>query len=329
MDNNRKEGTGERHINLSGKEIDLLFNSERNEYYKTLYDYCENLNTGKPHITLVQKIISKLLSASRKYSLEIRGEENLPRDGVLIMCNHSNTHDAFTAAEALYSIGLPSTFFATSEGLSPILVALFKAARASLMQRNNKESANNAVLEMASKLIHGDTCVIFGESVWNLHPMLPMLNLKTGGAKMAAISQKPIIPTIFEYVEVPSLCCKEQEIYEKCIVTFGKPYIVDRNRSLITQTKEIQNIMEQTRKEIWRENGIKKDAIEDIDVDFYINHTGLKVFESLAAFDYEKEKSYVLSVDGQPVEYMYTLDDSGNFIPGELTRAVFEKTLNR
>ena len=60
MDNNRKEGTGERLINLSGKKIDLLSNSERNEYYKTLYDYCENLNTGKPHITLGQKIISKL-----------------------------------------------------------------------------------------------------------------------------------------------------------------------------------------------------------------------------------------------------------------------------
>ena len=97
------------------------------------------------------------------------------------------------------------------------------------MQRNNKESANNAVLEMASKLIHGDTCVIFGESVWNLHPMLPMLNLKTGGAKMAAISQKPIMDKIGTQTD--------ESIHAKSLIWFVAAIL---HSLLFTGTKDLR-----------------------------------------------------------------------------------------
>ena len=104
------------------------------------------------------------------------------------------------------------------EGLSPIELALFKSARATLIKRADKKSANNGLYDLTSKLLHGDTCIILGEGTWNLHPYKPMQNIKVGGVKAAAIADVPIVPVILEYVEVPELCSKETDLYRKCIV---------------------------------------------------------------------------------------------------------------
>lgn len=64
------------------------------------------------------------------------------------------------------------------------------------------------MLDICGRILRGKNCFIFGEATWNLHPILPMQQLKAGATQIALITGKKIIPTIMEYVEVPNVCKK-------------------------------------------------------------------------------------------------------------------------
>jgi hypothetical protein len=148
-----------------------------------------------------------------------------------------------------------------------------------------------------------------------------MHDLKIGGATIAAITEKPIVPTILEYVEVPNLCDNESKLYSKCIVTFGKPIYINREESLITQTSLLQDTMVKIRKENWENLGIKRNSIEDVNKILYINHTWLKEYGPIGInYDTNRESKYLFSKNGGIVENEYCIDDKGNFVPGELKR---------
>ncbi len=68
-----------------------------------------------------------------------------------------------------------------------------------------------------------------------------MLPVKVGAAHVAAALEIPIVPVLYEYVEVPYLCTKESELYSKCIVKFGEPIYISRTENLILQTDRIQS----------------------------------------------------------------------------------------
>ena len=70
------------------------------------------------------------------------------------MCNHSNTHDSFITAEVLAGIGVPSTMMVGEEGLSLFELGLFKSCRTTIINRSDKQSANNGLYDIAGKLIH-------------------------------------------------------------------------------------------------------------------------------------------------------------------------------
>ena len=308
----------EKALRLSIRNVEQLSTAEKNEYFKVLREYCHSLgNQYSQKITLTQRIISKIGYKLRHFPLEITGIENIPKGGCLVVCNHSNTHDAFVMAEALTSAGVPSTFLAAVEGLSSIELGLFKSVRSTMINRADKNSTNAGLYDFTGKLINGDTGVIFGESTWNLHPYKPMQNIKTGSVKAAAISGKPIVPMIMEYVEVPEQCSKEKELYTKCVVVFEKAISVDCQESLIEQTDYLQSVMEKMRKDIWKKENTYREGIEDINPQTYVNHTWLKKFGSpLFEADSEKENKMIHIKPGETLENEWHIDKDGIFKPG-------------
>lgn len=313
---------------MSIKDVEKMSISEKKKYYEVLRNYCFSLGKRKQKITLVQKFLSLVAPKIRNYDFEIRGIDNLSDDGSLIMVNHSNSHDAFTMFEAMSSVNKPAIIYAANEGVSPFLTKVFEAANFTLLNRRDKNSVVNATYDFTNKLLNGNNCFMYGEGTWNMHPIKPMQNLWVGGAKIAAISNKPIIPCIFEYIEVPDIKDKEGDIYRKCIVTFGKPINIDPCYNLFEQTKKIQCEMENMRKDLWNEFGVKRDSIRNINPEVYINHTGLKVYGGAGEFDYDREKNSLLLLNGERPELMYTLDDN-KLVPGELTKDVFQRTLRK
>lgn len=301
---------------LSEKEISSLSVSAKKYYYKTLRDYCLSLKSN-PNVSIGQKAISKIAPIQRNFDYEIIGAENIPKDGAVIVCNHSNSHDFFTALEAFNDLGLPVSVFAANDDLNLLSSSVFTFANATLVDRNSKDSCQNGLLELTGKIINGNYGVIFGESTWNLHPYREMNALKLGPARSAGISGKLIVPTIFEYVEVPNLCSKEKELYPKCIVWFGKPVSIDINQDFSIQMLHIENIMASMRRTLWEKMGILKGGKKIVDPSVYVNHTWLKKFDALAfEYDSESEFKYLYFRQYQAKENEYRINENGLFVPG-------------
>ena len=319
----KKELTLKGAANLPLHELEGLSEEEKEEYFGLLRKYCTKLGMKySQKITPTQRAIARFGKIFRAFPLEIAGAENMPKGACLVMSNHSNTHDSIVPGEVFATVNKPSTYMIGVEGMSPVELALFKSTRATMIRRTDKESSTRGLYELTGKLLYGDTCVIFGEGTWNLHPYKPMQNIRIGGVKAAAIAGVPIVPIILEYVEVPGLCSREKDLYSKCIAKIGKPIRIDRQKSLIKQNDNLQTIMENMRMGLWKENGTYRDSIEDVNANVYVNHTWLKKFGTpLFTFDTQKERGFLFVKRGEVLEYEWCIDRHGRFAPGIISKS--------
>lgn len=297
-----------------------MCDEEKLDYYKKLREYCEVLSLeNKKEMSLGQQMISKVYNPSfYNNKIEVLGENNIPsNEPVIFVCNHSNSHDIFSMYSILEKIGISSSVMVASDCLNLFSISAFAAADSVFLDRNNKISSNNSIYKMASRILAGKSGVVFGESTWNLHPIKPMQNLKIGSTKIAAITGALIIPTILEYVEIPELCNKEFQLYEKAVVAFGKPYKVQILDDLSMDTSDVQISMENIRKNIWNRNSICRKDIKDINVDIYLNHVYLKKFKAFGfKYDSLKESKFLRKDSNGLIENEYCLSEDKEFVPG-------------
>lgn len=312
---------------LKESALNKLSVTEKKEYYEYLKEYCLTLKAN-PNVSVGQKLISFIAPIQRNFDYEIRGAENLPNDGAVIVCNHSNSHDFFTALESFNKLSLPVSVFAANDDLNALSNSVFSFANATLVNREDKESCQEGLFELTAKIINNNYGVIFGESTWNLHPYRAMNALKLGPANSALISEKLVVPTIFEYVEVPNLCKKEKELYQKCIIEFGKPVKINMETNIVKQMLDIERKMIIMRKRLWEELDILKNNKKDVDPNRYVNHTWLKKFDALAfTYDSESEFKYLYFRPYTLKANEYHFDENGEFVPGITKKEDKEKVL--
>lgn len=316
-------------IFLSSRQVENLSLTERAAYFDRVRETCLSMEAGKEKAVnrMLQKAVTRILPRMRRYDLEIKGTENIPKDDhVLFLCNHSNAHDLLTMLEAFEKIGCKITFLASNERLSPVIKKIFTACEGVLFDRDNKTSISKGVMTFCVNILNGRSGVIFGEATWNLHPCKPMQPIKAGAIHIAAITKIPIVPTFFEYVEKPYVCDREKEIYQKCVVQFTSPVNISETESLFAQTDRLQKIMEQKRISLWKELGRARNSLEDINKDVYLNHTYLKKFNALGyVYDTDHEVKFLLSRGRECVENEYCLDDKGNFVAGVIQKSDRER----
>lgn len=306
--------------NISVENSSLL---EQKEYYEKLREQCFLIRDNQ--FRFGQDVIKNVYPFLRQYKLEIQGEENIPKDSnALFLVNHSNSHDIFTAYEVLSCLQRRASVMVATDCLNPITTEIFNISNATLLDRRKKEERQNSVLALSKKILSGNDGVIFGESTWNLHPILPMHNIRKGVATISAITQVPIIPTIFEYIEEDGIFRTEGQLYKKCIIRFGKPVMINYNNNFIIQSNQVREEMIKIRRQIWGDYNIRKMCIGDIDPLVYINHTYLKKFKALGfTYDSRKEQEYLLFLKNDKKENEYTIDINCNFQPG-ITEKNFE-----
>ncbi len=302
---------------LNNRQLEQLDSKQKVEYFSRLKEFCVSEYSRKNR-GLGYETVTKVYANLRNYDYEIVGLENIPKNGQAVyVCNHSNSHDILTAIEIFKNMGLNASVLVASDDLNVITRTIFRSCDAVLIDRRNKNSTEQGVYTLASNLISGMPVVIFGEGTWNLHPYKTMQQIKIGSAKISAIAEEPIIPTIFEYVEVPSICKKEKELYTKCIISFGKPIYIKRDISLISQTNKVQKILENRRLQIWRQLETMKTSLKQVKSELYLNHTYLKKFDGLGyTYDSKAESEFLFSMDGKNVANEFCLDIYGNLIPG-------------
>lgn len=306
--------------NANIQNLSLL---EQKKYYEKLREQCFFIRDNQ--FRFGQDIIKNVYPFLRQYKLEIQGEENVPNDSnALFLVNHSNSHDIFTAYEVLSLLKRRASVMVATDCLNPITTELFNISNATLLDRRKKEDRKNSVLSLSKKIISGNDGVIFGESTWNLHPTLPMHNIRKGAAMISAITQVPIIPTIFEYIEEDGIFKTEGQLYKKCIIRFGNPVMISYDESLISQSNQAREDMIEIRKQIWNDYNIRREVLSEVDPLVYINHTYLKKFKAFGfTYDSRKEQEYLLFLENEKKENEYTIDIEGNFQPG-ITDKKFE-----
>jgi 1-acyl-sn-glycerol-3-phosphate acyltransferase len=315
---------------LTNGQLEQLTTKQKIEYFSNLKEYCISEYSRK-NLGLGYGTVTKIYSKLRHYDYDIRGKSNIPEDGrALFVCNHSNSHDILTAIEIFRKLGFNTSVLVASDDLGSLTRKLFQSCDAVLIDRRDKNSTEKGVYTFSANIINGMPGVIFGEATWNLHPYKRMHQIKIGSAKIGAITETPIIPTLFEYVEVPKICSREKDLYTECIIHFGSPIYIKKEDSLITQTNQIQKILEQMRFQIWSEIGIKKESIEDIDKEMYLNHTYLKKFDGLGyTYDSESESKFLFSKNEKTTQNEFHLDEKGNFVPGITLKEEGKKYIKR
>lgn len=305
---------GWNNMESNAKNFEKMSLEEKIEYLK-LVRSSYTKKTGK---NVFQNLMTNLYPFLRNYDYKIQGLENLPDDGRgIFVCNHSNSHDFFTANEVFKKINSNVSVFAADDDLDIFTKTLFSSCNAVLIDRNDKASIERGIINFSEKVINGLPGVIFGEGTWNLHPYKPMQQIKLGSSRISSMTDVPIIPTIFQYVEKDGVCTKESDLYDCCIVRFGKPIVISKTDSLIEQTQKLQTVMEQNRQDIWKSIGINRKNLGDVDKDIYLNHTYLKKFGAFG-FEYDSlsEQQHLYFPKNIQVENEFCLNENNEFAPG-------------
>lgn len=306
-------------IEMPVKKYESLNGEDRIVSNIVLREHCIKLKKGyKPTISPTQVFMAKTGPMLRHFDLNygsVPGASNIPDDGCIILLNHSNSHDGFIIAETLEAYGHPCTFLAGSEGLSFLERMLFVTGHATMIDRLDKESCSYGLVDFAGKVAHGDTGVIFGEGTWNLHPYWEMLPMKIGAVKVAAITGKPIIPTIMEYKENLGIIKSESDLYSSCTVCCGNPIYVNPEDSYVEVLSKAQKEMERLRRDTRKMMHIDKSAAK-FDPEEYINHTWLKKYGTrVFEYDSEREFKFVRGKDGALPENEYYYNEKGILVP--------------
>lgn len=297
-------------------DVEKLPISEKKQYYEDLRNKCILLKNSQ--VNFGQDLIKRVYPLIRNYKIEIQGEENIPMDSnVLFVANHSNSHDIFTAYEIFSMLQRRGSVMVATDCLNPITTQLFNISNATLLDRNSRNERSDSILHLSKKIIEGKDGLIFGEGTWNIHPTLQMHNIKNGAAKISIIAEVPIVPVIFEYIEKNEMVSLESELYDKCIIRFGHPIMINYSDLLSLQSNGIKENMSAIRRQIWNDYNIIKGNIRDIDPLMYVNHTYAKKFKSFGfTYDSRLEQEFLLFLGNELRENEYTIDEYGEFVPG-------------
>jgi 1-acyl-sn-glycerol-3-phosphate acyltransferase len=125
----------------------------------------------------------------------IEGLENIPREGAAIMAfNHIAFLDAFAAAYAIDLAKRRPRFLAKAELFEDKRIAWILKGAKQIPVKRGTPAAPMALDEAVAALRKGEIVVIFPEGTItddpDLHPMAP----KTGLARLALLSDAPVIP---------------------------------------------------------------------------------------------------------------------------------------
>lgn len=151
----KKSLTLKKAVYLPLHEVEQLSENEKEEYFSLLRKYCTKLGMKYgQQITPTQRAIARFGKIPRAFPLEIVGAENMPKGACLVMSNHSNTHDSIVLGEVLATVNKPSTYMIGVEGMSPVELALFMSARATMINRTDKESATRGLYNLTGKLLN-------------------------------------------------------------------------------------------------------------------------------------------------------------------------------
>lgn len=195
---------------------------------------------------------------------------------VIYAANHSSMYDV---PVAINYIKKPFTLLAGKENLDIQAKLLFGLNSVRYVQRNSKDSRNDALEYSFKKLENGKSILIFPEATWNLSVNQVMLPLYWGIIKMAQKTGSPIIPMIFEYYD------------DICYIKSGNPIYISQVCDQKKAIEDLTGVLGGLRWDIWDIIGPQKR--EDVLKEQFDNYVNERLNE-YACFNKEFEDSVIL-----------------------------------
>jgi 1-acyl-sn-glycerol-3-phosphate acyltransferase len=121
----------------------------------------------------------------------LHGEENLPRGGAVLICNHVSWFDVFSLASRI-----PRCTFVAKQELRKILVFGWGAEAAGVVfiDRDNRKSAFESYKDASTAVQAGKRIVVFPEGTRGHDYRLR--HFKKGPFVLAVTAEAPIVPTV-------------------------------------------------------------------------------------------------------------------------------------
>ena len=210
--------------------------NERRKVFKKLCENNDNL-VWKPQYIPLMRVVFPFL---RNFKVNIQVEEELPKDGVLIvMQNHCNFYDSMILEKVM-----KDNFyccFASDEPRGTIQGMGFEATGVVWVNRNDKESRANASQTLVELLKNNCNLSWCPEGLWCLSENKLLLHISRGLAKAAIAGAEYnkvyIVPlvTTYEY--------DNNDKVERAVVTLCKSVLVNKNMDDKKLTEYLEDVM--------------------------------------------------------------------------------------
>ena len=314
-------------LHASTTDFDKMSIERKRAYFMWLRNYCKGYNMDQTVIAPNNDMIEQRLRCL--YNFNIINFRNF--EPSLIVCNHSNPRDLqtmfFASSVIEHSFQKKSTFLGFNEDISKEGIKSFSKDILTLMDRTDEKSIEHGFYSFIRKFMNTDFGIAFGEPVLNFNPVENVIAFDNNVVKIAVIAEKPIIPCAIQYVELPEICEDENRLYCECNIRLGEPIKIDAERSLSLQAQLISQKIASLREDVKRKCEIEDRSIDEVSKELYVNHTYLKS-QLLKKYCYEDEMAISSSYGGiKPV--MYTMNEHGLLVPGQIKEETFRRTLSK
>lgn len=222
------------------------------EYYEKLRtelknsDYTENTYLGIKIKEKLNILIKMILRKIIKYDVYIEGAENIPSTSVIYASSHQEFNDIINSIYA----NKTHTLTLNASNIRPHLKLLLNINGVIFVDRDSKESRNNAKVEMERALLKGKSVNLYPEATWNCTPSKLHLPFYKGMIEIAQVTNKPLIPVVQEYIY------DENQKITAVFIKFCEPVYVDITDDIYEKLAEFSEKFSTARWELIEEKGL-------------------------------------------------------------------------
>jgi len=305
-------------------------------YYEELRKYlakCEYKNHNENFMKVREKmniLIKKLLGKIFKYDVNIEGLENIPEGAVIYASSHQDFNDILNSIYANPNHAL--TLNAST--VKDIIKKLLFFNGAIFVDRDSKESRNDAKIEMQKSLAKGRSINMYPEATWNCTPSKLHLPFYIGMMDMAKRMGVPVIPVVQEYIYDESVMDGKSHI-KSVTIKFCEPVYVSVCDNIYEKLEEFDEIFSTARWDLIERKG--EFSRSDITNKNYTDYIKARIHDwRIPGNDIVEERKQVFGSEDE--KYVFThvndvpFDENDNFLPTEHVRkliALNKKHLRR
>lgn len=267
---------------------------------------------------LIKKILNRIL----KYEIIIDGLENVPAGPVIYASSHQDFYDIINSIYA----NPEHCLTLNASNIRVALKLLLSLNGVIFVDRDSKESRQEATIEMEKALAKGKSVNMYPEATLNCTPSKLHLPFNIGMIRMAKRMNVPVIPVVQEYTYDETKLDGKTHVKSVHIV-FGEPVYVKEDDDIFEKLEEYDEKFSTIRWGLIEEKG--SHSRDKISNKLYTNYIKTRIRDWRIPNNdiYEERKQVFGSSDDRYLFYHVNdvdFDENDNLLPTEYVRKLIK-----